>query len=181
MVAISVCLFEALMLAWQPGSTIRLDPRGGGFVVDPSRPEGSAPSFASDPPPVRPHLDDSAFTGVVYTIEGLAVSGWESFFTVIGEAVNGPGGYFGRSLDGLADCLNGGFGTPEQQFAFEWMRSAASRRQLGYAEAVRLLNRQPTSRERRARLLDAEWMRGPTPFDWIVSVFDSEKVPLRLS
>jgi hypothetical protein len=32
------------------------------------------------------------------------------FYCAMGEAVNGPGGYFGATLDGLHDCLRGGFG-----------------------------------------------------------------------
>ena len=35
---------------------------------------------------------------------------------VMGEAVNGPGGYFGRNLDAFADCLRGGFGTPDDHY-----------------------------------------------------------------
>ena len=37
------------------------------------------------------------------------------FYREIGSAVNGPGGYFGRNLDALADCLRGGFGTPDDR------------------------------------------------------------------
>ena len=45
--------------------------------------------------------------------------------------MNGPGGDFGRNLDALADCLRGGFGTPDDQpFEFRWAHSAASRRHL---------------------------------------------------
>lgn len=32
------------------------------------------------------------------------------FYCAMGEAVNGPGGYFGATLDGLHDCLRGGSG-----------------------------------------------------------------------
>lgn len=34
----------------------------------------------------------------------------ESFFCVLGEEINGPGGYFGRNLNALYDCLRGDFG-----------------------------------------------------------------------
>lgn len=33
-----------------------------------------------------------------------------SLFLALGEAVNGPGGYFGGCVDALADCLRGHFG-----------------------------------------------------------------------
>ncbi|MBU8810661.1 barstar family protein [Mycolicibacterium goodii] len=48
-----------------------------------------------------------------YQIDGSAVASKADFFTEIGRAVNGEGGYFGSNLDALADCLRGGFGTPD--------------------------------------------------------------------
>ncbi|WP_431961652.1 hypothetical protein [Actinacidiphila sp. bgisy160] len=44
--------------------------------------------------------------------------------------MNGPGGYPGRTADGLADRLRGGFGgtTP---FTLGWRGSAVARRALG--------------------------------------------------
>lgn len=48
-----------------------------------------------------------------YQIDGSRIGSKAEFFTEIGRAVNGDGGYFGSNLDALADCLRGGFGTPE--------------------------------------------------------------------
>ncbi|MCX2710706.1 barstar family protein [Mycolicibacterium sp. J2] len=48
-----------------------------------------------------------------YTIDGSRIGSQADFFTEIGRAVNGDGGYFGSNLDALADCLRGGFGTPD--------------------------------------------------------------------
>jgi RNAse (barnase) inhibitor barstar len=42
---------------------------------------------------------------VRYTLDGSAVIDEASFYCAIGEAINGPGGYFGSNLDALADCL----------------------------------------------------------------------------
>ena len=68
---------------------------------------------------------------VVFRIDGRKVTSVKDFYREIGSAVNGPEGYFGRNLDALADCLRGGFGTPEDRpYAFEWEHSAASRRHL---------------------------------------------------
>jgi RNAse (barnase) inhibitor barstar len=50
-----------------------------------------------------------------YRIDGTRVGSKADFFTEIGRAVNGDGGYFGSNLDALADCLRGGFGTPEDR------------------------------------------------------------------
>jgi len=69
---------------------------------------------------------------VIYRIDGRKIKSVSDFYREIGSAVNGPGGYFGRNLDALADCLKGGFGTPENRpFEFEWQHSAVSRRYLG--------------------------------------------------
>jgi RNAse (barnase) inhibitor barstar len=46
----------------------------------------------------------------VVEINGLQIDDYPSFFLVLGEAINGPAGYFGGSTDALADCLCGGFG-----------------------------------------------------------------------
>lgn len=48
--------------------------------------------------------------GRVYRVDGVHVTDTPSYYCALGEAVNGPGGYFGWNLDALADCLRGGFG-----------------------------------------------------------------------
>jgi RNAse (barnase) inhibitor barstar len=66
-----------------------------------------------------------------YRIDGRRVKTVKDFYREVGRAVNGPGGYFGKNLDALADCLRGGFGTPENRpFEFEWAHSEQSRRLL---------------------------------------------------
>jgi RNAse (barnase) inhibitor barstar len=68
---------------------------------------------------------------VIFRIDGRKVKSAKDFYREIGSSVNGPGGYFGRNLDALADCLRGGFGTPENRpYQFEWRHSALSRRYL---------------------------------------------------
>ncbi|KAE8557796.1 barstar family protein, partial [Paenibacillus polymyxa] len=48
--------------------------------------------------------------GEVYTLDGEHIFDFTTFFIALGEAINGPGGYFGFSLDSISDCLCGGFG-----------------------------------------------------------------------
>lgn len=68
---------------------------------------------------------------VIFRIDGRKIKSTKDFYREVGFAVNGPGGYFGRNLDALADCLRGGFGTPEDRaYEFEWEHSAISRRHL---------------------------------------------------
>jgi RNAse (barnase) inhibitor barstar len=48
--------------------------------------------------------------GTVYQLDGSQIRDEPGVFCALGEAINGPGGYFGASLDGLNDCLRGGYG-----------------------------------------------------------------------
>ncbi|MFE6834158.1 barstar family protein [Streptomyces sp. NPDC057705] len=67
--------------------------------------------------------------GEVFTLDGRHIVDKDSFYCAIGEAVNGPGGYFGWNLDALEDCLGGGWGATTP-FALQWDSSAESRRRL---------------------------------------------------
>jgi RNAse (barnase) inhibitor barstar len=116
---------------------------------------------------------------VVYIIDGRQVWNLEDFWRVMGEAVNGPGGYFGSSLDAFNDCLWGGFGTPEDDdFVVEWRDHEVSRFNLGYEETVRQLELMlarchPSNRPRFQADLDAARAgQGPTVFDWLVEIFE---------
>ncbi|WP_329065853.1 barstar family protein [Amycolatopsis sp. NBC_01480] len=46
----------------------------------------------------------------VANLDGGQISTRSDFYCALGEAVNGPGGYFGSNLDALADCLSSNFG-----------------------------------------------------------------------
>lgn len=116
---------------------------------------------------------------VRYVIDGDATRTLEDFYAEVGEAVNGPGGYFGSNLDAFADCLTGGFGTPEDEdFTFVWTKSEAARNHLGYGETARQLRFRlarchASNRERVARELeDAEAGIGPTVFHWLIAIFE---------
>lgn len=121
---------------------------------------------------------------VTYVIDGSRITGLDSFWDVVGEAVNGPGGRFGRNLDAFADCLGGGFGTPEDgDFVIEWHDHARSARALGHEETARRLEaRLPrVHHSNRARveeeLAEARAGRGPTLFDVIVEIITERTGP----
>jgi hypothetical protein len=123
---------------------------------------------------------------VVYVVDGSRVGSLEDFWVVMGESVNGPGGYFGGNLDAFNDCLHGGFGTPEDgDFIVEWRRHERSRAALGYPETVRQLELRlarchPVNRPRvQADLEAARARQGQTVFDWLVAIFE-DQVPGRL-
>lgn len=67
--------------------------------------------------------------GTTYDLDGRFVTDIEGFYCAIGEAVNGPGGYFGWNLDALDDCLCGTFGA-QIPFRLVWHDSAVAREHL---------------------------------------------------
>ncbi|MFE0171357.1 barstar family protein [Streptomyces sp. NPDC059002] len=69
--------------------------------------------------------------GQVFTVDGRHITDRDSFSCAIGEAINGPGGYFGGNLDALDDCLRGGWGATTP-FTLHWDSSAEAR--AGLAE-----------------------------------------------
>ncbi|MER6201334.1 barstar family protein [Streptomyces sp. NPDC001586] len=118
---------------------------------------------------------------MIYVLDGTRIHTLEDFWLVMGEAVNGPGGYFGRNLDAFNDCLRGGYGTPDDgDFVVEWHDHADSRRALGYAETarqleIRLRRCHPTNRPSVAeQLAAARAGEGPTVFDWLIEIFEDQ-------
>ena len=97
---------------------------------------------------------------VLYRIDGRKIKSAKDFYREIGRAVNGRGGYFGRNLDALADCLRGGFGTPDDEpFGFRLTHPDGVRAALGaklYAEVLDVFARSgvPLATEERAGRAD---------------------------
>ncbi|MEV4346173.1 barstar family protein [Actinoplanes sp. NPDC049596] len=67
--------------------------------------------------------------GGTYQLEGRHVTDVEGFYCALGEAVNGPGGYFGWNGDALHDCLRGGWGA-EAPFRLIWRDAEVARTHL---------------------------------------------------
>jgi RNAse (barnase) inhibitor barstar len=68
--------------------------------------------------------------GGTYHLDGRDVTDIEGFYCAIGEAINGPGGYFGWNLDALNDCLRGRWGAATP-FRLIWPDSEAASIRLG--------------------------------------------------
>ncbi|MEV0807962.1 barstar family protein [Micromonospora sp. NPDC050200] len=68
-------------------------------------------------------------TGSIYHLDGRNVTDIEGFYCAIGEAINGPGGYFGWNGDALHDCVTGGWGT-EWPFRLVWHDAGVARTHL---------------------------------------------------
>lgn len=62
-------------------------------------------------------------------LRGELIVDQRSFYCAFGEAVNGPGGYFGSWFHGFDDCLFGGFGL-EFPYTVVWRNSEFSKERL---------------------------------------------------
>ncbi|MDI3407641.1 barstar family protein [Streptomyces cavernicola] len=78
----------------------------------------------------RAHTAGDAAPGTTFHLDGRHITDEPAFFCALGEAVNGPGGYFGWGLDALADCLCGHFGA-RRPFTLVWHDAHIARRCLG--------------------------------------------------
>jgi RNAse (barnase) inhibitor barstar len=58
----------------------------------------------------RRGIPPDAPPGTTFEIDGGHVTDEAAFYCAMGEAINGPGGYFGGDLNALADCLCGDYG-----------------------------------------------------------------------
>jgi hypothetical protein len=68
--------------------------------------------------------------GGVWHLDGSHVTDTNGLFCALGEAANGPGGYYGRCWNGFADALGGGFGAGRPA-AIVWHGHGVARRCLG--------------------------------------------------
>ena len=106
----------------------------------------------------------------IYEIPGEQIQTLESFYEVIGQVINGPGGYFGDNLDAFIDCLRGEFGTPDD-FTLKWVNSNISKKNLGYKETVRQLEirlkraHPSNKKDLEKQIENAKQKMGPTVFD----------------
>ncbi|MGG4456336.1 barstar family protein [Brevibacillus porteri] len=65
-----------------------------------------------------------------FVLDGTYVTDYPSFFCAMGEAINGPGGYYGFDINSMADCLLGGFGSPGPFFTLTWKNYDVAKKHL---------------------------------------------------
>ncbi|GGN26054.1 barstar family protein [Streptomyces fuscichromogenes] len=75
----------------------------------------------------RAHRDRPA--GHAYELDGRHITDEPGLYLALGEAVNGPGGYFGGCLAALDDCLRGTFGYTAPATLL-WRNAATAREHL---------------------------------------------------
>ncbi|MEU0561223.1 barstar family protein [Dactylosporangium sp. NPDC006015] len=87
----------------------------------------------------RRRQDGDSPAGGTYLLDGTHVTDIEGLYCALGEAVNGPGGYFGWNLNALDDCLRGGWGA-RAPFTLVWQHAGVARRHLvaGFDRHLRL-------------------------------------------
>ena len=73
--------------------------------------------------------------GPVGVLDGRDVVDVDAAYCALGEAVNGPGGYYGWNLDAVVDCLRGGWGT-KPPFTLRWQDSDVARQRVPEFEAL---------------------------------------------
>nr|WP_274709544.1 barstar family protein [Streptomyces tubbatahanensis] len=75
-----------------------------------------------------------------FIVEGAHVTDAAALYCALGEAMNGPGGYYGANLDALKDCLRGNFG-PVAPFTLTWHNSSSAETVVpeAMAEVLRVL------------------------------------------
>lgn len=76
--------------------------------------------------PAAAHRD---FETRLVELDGQYITDLASFFCAMGEAVNGPGGYFGSNLTALGECARGGFGI-DGGFTLRWFRADVAQQHL---------------------------------------------------
>ncbi|WP_327063749.1 barstar family protein [Kitasatospora purpeofusca] len=81
-----------------PGAWARLDTHRRGVWLDLARDRACRRTYRDRP------VDHT------YELDGRDITDRPGLYLALGEAVNGPGGYFGGCLDALVDCLRGNFG-----------------------------------------------------------------------
>ncbi|MFD8866427.1 barstar family protein [Streptomyces sp. NPDC059590] len=97
--------------------------------------------------------------GRVYELDGRYATDEPGLCLALGEAMRGPGGYFGGNADALADCLCGGFGVTTP-CTLIWHDARIARQSLG-------------------RVLD--WKGEPySYFDLVLEVLRERRVEVRL-
>ncbi|HEY4267877.1 MAG TPA: barstar family protein [Galbitalea sp.] len=124
---------------------------------------------------------------VRYVLNGSQIWTTQEFFDAVGEAVGGPGTYFGANLDAFSDCLRGGFGTPEDRsFYFVLKGSSSVRDRLGVDATIewvrdKLVRGNPHNANYFLLEIDElERGTGRTLFDILLEIFDERKVRLEL-
>jgi RNAse (barnase) inhibitor barstar len=68
-----------------------------------------------------------------YVVDGAHAADIAGFYCALGEAINGPGGYFGANIAGMIDCLVFATAT-EPPFELVWRNVGHSEETLGRAE-----------------------------------------------
>jgi hypothetical protein len=76
---------------------------------------------------MRPYIGADRAPGATFHLDGRYVTDTPGFYCALGEAINGPGGYFGGNEHGVIDCCRGRWGaqTPFTLVWHDWQVAAS--------------------------------------------------------
>lgn len=128
-------------------------------------------------------------SGTRFELPGGLITDLTSFLCAMGEAINGPGGYFGLTMQAFDDCCVGGFGaTPP--FRLRWLDAAASQQalnhtQLAYWAEGRLRSRDYLDDDGKQwlqrTLTEASRGDGPSLFDELVDIMRARHIEIEMA
>ncbi|CAM5743605.1 putative protein OS=Streptomyces alboniger OX=132473 GN=CP975_06035 PE=3 SV=1 [Streptomyces alboniger] len=78
---------------------------------------------------------DEPEPNAVYELDGRFIVDESSFYCTLGEAINGPGGYFGWNLSAVDDCLTADWGATTP-FTLNWRHSEEARSRIAASEKL---------------------------------------------
>lgn len=73
--------------------------------------------------------DDEESVQKLFFLDGTYVTDYCSFFCALGEAIRGPGGYYGFDFNSFIDCLHGGYGA-RAPFTLIWKNVQVAQKSL---------------------------------------------------
>ncbi|MEV4279574.1 barstar family protein [Actinoplanes xinjiangensis] len=76
--------------------------------------------------------------GTTYHLDGTQVTDGNAFYCALGEAINGPGGYFGWNGYALNDCLRGEWGAAPP-FTLRWTAHEKAKNSMGVESFTELM------------------------------------------
>ncbi|QKW08698.1 barstar family protein [Streptomyces sp. NA04227] len=114
---------------------------------------------------------EDAPPGQVYVLDGTQVVDEDSFYCALGEAVNGPGGYFGWNLSALDDCLRGRWGAAPP-FTLRWLNSGVAKSRLRERIDGRI--------DARDDARDSQGKAPSTLFDVLLEIFGEHGIEVEL-
>ncbi|AAK81296.1 hypothetical protein BJV85_000538 [Clostridium acetobutylicum] len=110
-----------------------------------------------------------------YYLDGNNITTYESFFCALGEAINGPGGYYGTDELNILDCLTGGFKACAP-FKLVWRNHKIALKNLSITEWENKIER---NKKENSKIFEDDYFHSKPEksfFDTIIEIFVEHKI-----